>query len=585
MSYRVKAAYRHLGPVLLCLAGLVAGAPAWAQDPAASPNATVNLINLMVKRGLITRADADGLIAQAEAEAAAASTAATPVMPAGGTAVPVPTSDGTVRVQYVPEMVRKQIRDEVRTEVMAQAKREGWATPNAIPDWTQRLKLSGDIRLRYEGDYLESGNDPGNGEFPNFNAINTGSPYDVSDANPNFAPQLNVDQDRERLRLRARLGVAAALGDGFSTGLRVATGDSNSPVSTNQSLGGSGGDFSKYAIWLDRAYIRYQADVTDSMGLTVDGGRFDNPFFGTDLLWDDDLGFDGLAISATYAVDKELKPFAVVGAFPVYNTDFNFASNQPAKFESHDKWLYGAQAGVDWKIADDYRLKAGLSYYHYENIKGELSSPCFVLSAADACDTDATRPSFAQKGNTYMALRSIIPTAENANGTKDQFQYFGLATGFRELALTARLDLAQFDPIRVTLDGEYVRNLAFDESRAEATGLNNRAPSPDGITPGEYQGGDTAYMARLTVGTEAIKQRWDWNLRFAYKYIESDSVVDGFNDSDFGLGGTNLEGFLFGGNLGLGDNVFAGMRWQSADSIAGVPYAVDVFQADLNARF
>ncbi|RJF86544.1 hypothetical protein D3874_05505 [Oleomonas cavernae] len=583
MSYRVKTGYRHLGPALLCLAGLAAGAPAWAQDAAPSSNATVNLINLMVKRGLITRADADGLIAQAEAEAAAARTAV--ATPAGaGTAVAVPSPDGTVRVQYVPEMVRKQIRDEVRTEVMAQAKREGWATPNAIPDWTQRLKFSGDIRLRYEGDYF--GNENANtGEFPNFNAINTGNPYDVSDTNPNFAPQLNVDQDRERLRLRARLGVVAQLGNGFSAGVRVATGDSNSPVSTNQSLGGSGGDFSKYAIWLDRGYVRYRAKMTDALDVTVDGGRFDNPFFGTDLLWDDDLGFDGLALSATYAVDKELQPFAVLGAFPVYNTDFNFASNQPAKFESHDKWLYGAQAGVDWKFAEDYRLKAGLSYYHYENIRGERSSPCLVLSAADACDTDLTRPSFAQKGNTYMALRSISPTADNGNGTTDQFQYFGLATGFRELALTARLDLAQFDPIRVTLDGEYVKNLAFDESRARTLGINNRAPTPDGTTPGEFEGGDTGYMARLTVGTESLKQRWDWNLRFAYKYIESDAIVDGFNDSDFGLGGTNLEGFLIGGNLALNENVFAGMRWQSADSIAGAPYAVDVFQADLNARF
>ncbi|MFZ2870727.1 putative porin, partial [Zavarzinia sp.] len=507
-----------------------------------------------------------------------------PAAAPGGTTVAVPNRDGTVRVQYVPEMVRKQIRDEVRTEVMAQAKREGWATPNAIPDWTQRIKITGDIRLRYEGDYLGDSN-ANTGEFPNFNAINTGSPYDVSTGNANLPPQLNVDQDRERARLRARLGVAADLGDGFSTGLRVATGDGSSPVSTNQSLGGSGGNFSKYAIWLDRAYIRYKGDVADGLGLVVDGGRFDNPFFATDLIWDDDIGFDGLALAGAYDLGGSVKPFGVLGAFPVYNTDFNFASTDAAKMQSHDKWLLGGQAGVEWKIADDYRLKAGLAYYHFDNIKGELSSPCTVLSASDACDSDLTRPSFAQKGNTYMALRAITPTSANGNGTTDQYQYFGLVTGFRELALTARLDLSQFKTLPIAIDGEYVKNLAFDESRARANAVNNRGNVTTAEPLGEFEGGDTAYMARLILGTEQVRKRWDWNLRFAYKYLESDSVVDGFTDSDFGLGGTNLEGFVFGGAFGVADNVALSLRWQSADNIAGPTYSADVLQADVSARF
>ncbi|MFZ2872669.1 putative porin, partial [Zavarzinia sp.] len=72
MSKSERNAFRLAAPALLVAAGLVAASPAWAQEPAPSPNATINLINLMVKRGLITRADADGLIKQAEAEASAA---------------------------------------------------------------------------------------------------------------------------------------------------------------------------------------------------------------------------------------------------------------------------------------------------------------------------------------------------------------------------------------------------------------------------------------------------------------------------------------------------------------------------------
>jgi Putative porin len=70
-----------------------------------------------------------------------------------------------------------------------------------------------------------------------------------------------------------------------------------------------------------------------------------------------------------------------------------------------------------------------------------------------------------------------------------------------------------------------------------------------------------------------------------YKYLESDAVIDAFTDPDFGLGGTNLKGYIPGGSLGLADNVWATVRWMSANNIGGAPYAVDVIQLDLNARF
>jgi hypothetical protein len=52
-------------------------------------------------------------------------------------------------------------------------------------------------------------------------------------------------------------------------------------------------------------------------------------------------------LRASYEVAKGLTPFISNGAFPIFNTDFNFSSNRPDKFESTDKWLYGVQGGVD----------------------------------------------------------------------------------------------------------------------------------------------------------------------------------------------------------------------------------------------
>ena len=70
-----------------------------------------------------------------------------------------------------------------------------------------------------------------------------------------------------------------------------------------------------------------------------------------------------------------------------------------------------------------------------------------------------------------------------------------------------------------------------------------------------------------------------------YKYIQSDAVVDAFNDSDFGLGGTNLQGYIVGGSLALSPKVWIRLRYLSADSIIGPTYKADVFQFDLNGKF
>jgi len=211
--------------------------PAGAQPVAASANSTVNLVNLLVKRGVISRKDAEAFIRQANDEAASSRKPASPNAAAAGvppaaaaTVTATPPNDGAMHVTYVPETVRQQMKKEIRQDVMDQARAERWAAPDAMPIWTQRIRLFGDIRTRYEGDLFPAGND-NTGSFPNFNAINTGNPFDVSRiSNPNFPPEYNVDRDRNRFRLQARFGLNADLGEDFRAGLRLGTGDSNTPV-------------------------------------------------------------------------------------------------------------------------------------------------------------------------------------------------------------------------------------------------------------------------------------------------------------------------------------------------------------------
>ncbi|MES2475617.1 MAG: putative porin [Verrucomicrobiota bacterium] len=548
------------------------------QTAAPSSNVTVNLINRLVQKGILTEAEASEMIQQAEADAAAVAQQNAAVADIAAL-TPAPSPDD-MRVTYIPEVVKNNMRDEIKQELMAQAREEKWSEKSS-PDWTSKFRPFGDIRGRYEGIAFGEGND-NTGAFPNFNAINNGAPFDTSGTQ--FSPQYNVDQNRERARLRARLGTDIMLGDGFNGGLRIATGDNNSPTSPNQTLGGSGGNFSKYAIWLDRAFLSYDAGPGDGEELTFLLGRFDNPFLSTEVQWDDDLGFDGLAVRGKVHFNEKASTFFTAGYFPVYNTDLNFASNQPSKFDSTDKWLTGAQLGIDWKITDDLTAKFGIAYYDFSGISGELSDPFTPLSASDAGNTDSTRPGFAQRGNTYMALRDIVPTAANDFGTKYQYQYYGLASEFRNLTITGKLEYDGYDPVRLALTGEVTKNIAFDAGAINAIAVNNRGPNA-GNKAGEFEGGDTAWNLAFTVGKPAMEKFGDWQAGFGYRYVESDAVVDGFTDSDFGGGGTNVQGFLLGGSMAVSPAVRLGLKWMSSDEIIGAPLSSDILQFDINAKF
>jgi hypothetical protein len=600
---------RAFAPITAVFCGLAIAYPAAAQevsDPSAkrptvsrnappSPNATINLINLLVKQNVITEEQAAELIKQADEEAYIArqavrdaSSKAEGAEKTASAAADAVSPPGTKRVTYVPEIVKKQLREDIKREVMEKAQKERWASPGAVPEWVSRIRFYGDVRVRYEGDFFPKGNDPLNAV--NYNAINTGSPYDINaSTNPYYWPTYNTSEDRNRTRLRARLGMEADLFEGFWAGLRIATGENGGPVSFNQTFGSSGGNFSKYALWLDRAFIKY----SPWSSLVLSAGRFDNPFFSpTDLVYHRDLGFDGFAAQVKHEIAPNVTPFIVAGAFPIFNTDFNVGSalnsstGLPSKFPSHDKWMVGAQAGSGLKFGSDVDLTLGVAYYDFMNVSGRVSNPCLAYTAAILCDSDLTRPSFAQRGNTYMALRDLIPIDPVNPTANPLYQYFGLASPFRDLTVSGRLDLGHFHPVHVVFEGEYVRNLAWNRNDIAAKALANPLPAGPATTGlNDYVGGNQGWLGRMTVGYRELKELWDWNVHVGYKWLESDAVIDAFADSDFGLGGTNLKGYFIGANVALGPNVWASARWMSANQIAGAPYAVDIIQVDLNARF
>ncbi|ANH98089.1 hypothetical protein A8L59_11960 [Pseudomonas koreensis] len=554
-----------VGMVIATLVGQAAAAPA------PSENATINLIRLLVEQGILKQDKADALIAQAQNEAAQAKqAAASTAVAAGPVAAP-----GDVRVQYVPAAVRDQVRDQVKAEVMATAKQENWAAPNTFPDWASRISFDGDIRLRDESRYYSGSN---SNEIVDFAKLNNNGPYDVNpNSSTNLPPLLNTREDRTNLfRLRARLGMKAVISPEWTAGIRIGTGSDNNPVSTTQNLGGG---FAKKDIWLDQGYLNWKP--TDELTLT--GGRFANPFMSTDMLYSNDLNFDGVAAIFDHKLNRDWGVFGTVGAFPVDYTNDTTTSNGFDKEESDNKWLYGAQLGAKWAINSNNRFKGALAYYRFDDIQGQRSSPCAPWAGAPGCDTDGTRAAFMQKGNSVFLLRDITPNPANPT-TTPQPQFVGLASEFNLLDLNLVWDADLPQDFKLRSQGNYIHNLGYDEGdmrkRSEGQIVNNLNSN------GEIESGANAWMVQFTLGNALdLKKQGDWNMFAGYKYIQPDALPDGFNDSSFHLGGTNAKGYFLGGNYGLAKNVYATGRWMSTEAVYGAPFDIDVLQLEINTRF
>lgn len=564
------------------LAASLAAAPSFAQGAPVAPtgNAVANLIHLMVQRGLLSQDDADALIAQAQNDALRVQQAEQQAKQAAAVAANV--QPGDVRVRYVPETVQAEMTEQVRQQVMAQAKAENWAQPDAIPEWTRRIRIEGDVRLRNESRFFQDGNS--NIEI-DWAAVNAGSGFDVN-PNTNLAlpPLRNTRRDRNNVfKVRARLGLIADVNERTQAGVRVATGNDDSPVSTTQTLGGG---LSKKDIWLDQAWMTYKP--VDS--LSVIGGRFANPFWSTDTLFSNDLNLDGIAATFEKSLEnKDVSLFGTLGAIPLEYSSDNAPSSSMEKESSHNKWLFGAQVGAYWKLNQDNHLRGAVAYYNFNNISGQLSEPCALYAGADGCSTDWSRPAFMQKGNTLMLLRNIALDPLSP-ATTPMPQYIGLAAKFRLFDLNLRWDTKIANGLGLRLDANYIRNLAYDEDEMfeRSTGgiVNNFDQTDDGInTRSNFKSGPNAYMLQATFGKPTPNARGDWNVLAGYKRIEPDALPDGFNDSSFHLGGTNARGYYLGGSYAIEKNTWFTARWMSTKEVYGPPQSIDLLQLELNTKF
>jgi hypothetical protein len=512
------------------------------------------MLERLVANGTLAREEADALIERAHDEASRKVREATP-------------APGDVRVTYVPEFVKDEIRqavvrdlrEAVVDDVIDNARDERWGVPGALPSWVDRLSFHGDLRVRAQGVLYDDGNARTTAlqtnPYRNVQAINQAG----SEAAAGRDAFLNTTVDEYSGRVRLRFGVGAQLSRSWSAGLRFATGNGLSRVSRNYVFGQDEDDDADGEFMVDQAFVRYAAGGTDSPWLLMTGGRMGSPWVGTDLIWDNDLSFDGLALTGRYDFSdtpgKTRSVFLTAAGF----------SLESYRLETDDKYLYGAQTGLQWTFGDATTFTLAGAWYDYENIVGRRNE-------LESRLTDFTAPQFVQKGNSVFNIR---------NDTDPTLELLALASDFELVNGTVMLDFGNlfffgrdvYAPVHLQLVGDWVKNLAFDPEEILAR---------TGVRPPDR---DTGYQFGLNFGRPVVRDGGDWRITTHYRHLEGDAVVDGFADSALHLGGTDHEGYGVVFDLGLSRNARMSIEYLTADEIDQAPLAIDILRLDLHAVF
>lgn len=519
-------------------------------------NTLVSVMEALVQKGLLTREQAQQIVSNAQTKAAADAQQKAEQEAAEKDAVVVTRIPETVK-QDIVKQVGEQVRPLVTQDVLADAKSKQWGIPGAMPSWLGRISLFGDLRLRTQYDDLDL--DPavcstGNIDvcIPDYVAINDSGSENGEDK------YLNVSANRLRQRIRLRLGVESKITEGITAVTRLASGNAADPVSTNQTLGQAGG---RFQIAIDQAYLKFDAGNKALPWMTILAGRTPNPFLSTDLVWDPDLNFDGIASTWRVGLGSDAQrshTYLTLGAFPL----------QEVAISSDDKWLYAGQLGLELPWSESGRFKLAASYYHFDNITGQRNT---VL---DSTLLDYTAPQWMQKGNTLFDIR---------NDSSTDTRLFALAGEYHLANLTAALEVP-FGGHKVMLTADYVRNIGYDENKVQS--LSSLT------TDGSKQ--INGYQVELGTGTHGTGKRGNWRTYVTYKNLQRDAVVDAYTDSDFHLGGTDARGYAIRGEWWFRDRTSVSLRHISTRSIEDAPPQLDagdlpldiaVTQLDISAQF
>ncbi len=157
------------------------------------------------------------------------------------------------------------------------------SSPLKLAPWIKELKLSGDLRLRYQWDEEQAQEPSVAPVAPTPTPIpSLKNPTPTLVASPNGK---NHVATRSRWRFRLRLNAEMKFDGGFFAGVSLST--NNFSDTQNQTYTGG---FQNYGIYISKAFLGWNGYP----GLAIIAGKQDNPFYATDLFWDPNMYPQGL---------------------------------------------------------------------------------------------------------------------------------------------------------------------------------------------------------------------------------------------------------------------------------------------------
>ena len=421
-------------------------------------------------------------------------------------------SQNMTAASKVPAMVSEDSKQINVAERLGGVEAQVKKTSESLSKQLGSITFSGDIRLRMETFFGLS------------NTLASGS---------NPAALGNELSPRYRGRIRARLAMRGQIGKEFDWGLRFATGSLADNISTNQTLTDL---FNRKPFALDQAYITYRPNKVP--GLRLQGGKFEQPWTSTEMLFDSDLQFEG--INELYSRNfkgSTLKSLTFAAwQLPLLERNSGFVRNsdgtvsvEQSRRAGRDLGLFGAQLSARFEPSSKIAFGVSVADHYFSGTQfitpvqifgSQIQLPLtFTIPAngsnpAQTITTTVSVPrDLLTAGNGNLGLTNANVNAVNRDGR--------LSSGYNLVDIIGRLELKHNNRFPVLFLFDFVHNtLTRDVIVAGPGGVNKFIPNHE----------SNGYWAEVQVGR--TKEKGDMQFGYTYMRIEKDAVLTPFNFSD-----------------------------------------------------
>jgi hypothetical protein len=254
------------------------------------------------------------------------------------------------------------------------------------------------------------------------------------------------------------------------------------------------------------------------------GGKFANPIWEPmDFVWDPDITPEGGAAMLKSSLNSQLSWFTQAGLFVLDNST-SYQSNP---------FMYFIQPGLQWQPQPHVSVKAGVIYYGYDHVKGRAK-----LQGSAGTNTFTN-------GNYAHNYDAVSPALEIS--IDNPLDYLGM-----DIAAIKFLDLF----------GAYSHNTDVTDSA-------------------------DAWIAGAKLGAKSVGKFADWQLRYAYKRIDKDAILDVLPNDDFYGGKTGTCGNECFLEFGLAKGTSTTLNYYHTRAFGGSMNhkPEDHFMFDLNFKF